>query len=146
MLNYDNDNKFGKVFDADYDIDFDDRNNLDQFLNTRLRGNTGYTVTGYDRSQVVVNQASNVVNRNDYFIPSQPAPNQFVEPRREQIVVPNQYIPNQVIPNQIIPTQIVVPNYRPDQVVPNYRPDQTVRPNDDERRRNPYYDAFPGDD
>jgi hypothetical protein len=136
LLNYDNDFKFGRVYDADYDIDFEDRNNLDQFLNSRGRGYYAFTPNNYDRNQVVGNQrydsGSNIVASTEYY-PSQYVPN--VEPRRDQV------IPSQIVPNQVIPNQIVVPSYRPDQViVPSYRP------NDDDRRRNPYYDNFPRDD
>lgn len=104
-------------------------------MNARGRGGNFF-----DRSQVVINQrsdaGSNIVTRTDYFIPSQPAPNQIVpnfEPRRDQYVTPSQVVPN---------------SYRPDQViVSNFRPDAVIRPNvDDDRRRNPYYDSFPGDD
>lgn len=66
------------------------------------------------------------------------------------IVVPSIIVPsNAVVRNdyaqyvaQPLPAQIVT--YRPDQAVPAYV--NQPRPADDDRRRNPYYDAFPGDD
>ncbi len=39
LFNYDRDNKFGNIYDADFDFDFDNRVNVENFINNRFRNN-----------------------------------------------------------------------------------------------------------
>lgn len=69
IFNYDESSRIGKVYEGDYDQDYDDKPTLDRFFNNRNRNDNSYI-----SNQNIVDQ---VIVRNDYnnAVPSQIIPN-----------------------------------------------------------------------
>lgn len=70
IFNYDESSRIGKVYEGDYDQDYDDKPTLDRFFNSRNRNDNSYI----SNNQNIVGQ---VIVRNDYnnAVPSQIIPN-----------------------------------------------------------------------
>lgn len=124
MFNYGQDNKLGRVFDADFDFDYDNKANVDQFLKQRNQY--------YGPSVVSYNSYSNTA----YIAgPSNVVPSQVVtgfDPRRQ-----DNYDARVVV----VDPRVVVDN----RIIPDYRAPLDNRAPVD-TRGNPYYDNYPSDD